>query len=41
MLSGSSDGEKENVEVDNDEQYRKLCKHYSRGCSLVVSPFFQ
>ena len=34
--SGSSDGEKE-AESGVEEGYRKLCEHYSRGCSFVVS----
>lgn len=33
--SGSSDCEKDQ-EVD-ESLFRKLCEHYSRGCSLVVS----
>ncbi len=41
--SGNSDGEKDivatteiHLDVDN-EPYRNICDHYSRGCSLLVS----
>lgn len=34
--SGGSDCEKEST-LNEVAEYRKLCDHYSRGCSFVVS----
>ena len=36
--SGGSDSERDQAanETDGEESYRKLCEHYSRGCSFVV-----
>ena len=40
FTSGSSDGEKDTNEAGTDESYRRLCEHYSRGCSFVVSSIY-
>ena len=33
------DLEEKGAEGGGEESFRKLCTHYSRGCSLVVSKF--
>ena len=44
-MSGGSDGERERSKPTSDSSesspFRKLCEHYSRGCSFIVSVNFR
>ena len=38
LASSGSDGSNDNQEIGGvDESFRRMCEHYNRGCSFIVS----